>query len=143
VLGEFAPCAFLSTALAHEPLQILTWFVRRWRMEVTFEETRAHLGMETQRQWNKLAIVRSTPILCALFSLVTLLAHTLIKDQPKIVRTAAWYAKEKPTFSDALALVRRCLWSSCHFQMSHLEADIVKIPRSLLERLTDAVCYAA
>ena len=143
VRGEFEPCAFLSTELAHDPRQILTWFVRRWRMEVTFEEARAHLGIETQRQWNDLAIVRSTPILFALFSLVTLLANTLLKDQTKIVRTAAWYAKEQPTFSDALALVRRCGWSSCHFQMSHLEADIVKIPRSLLERLIDAVCYAA
>ena len=143
VRGEFEPCAGLSTELAHEPIQMLTWFVRRWRMEVTFAESRAHLGIETQRQWNELAIVRSTPILFALFSLVTLMANTLIKDQTKIVRTAAWYAKEQPTFSDALALVRRCLWSSCHFQTSLSETDIVKIPRSLFKRLTDALCYAA
>lgn len=143
VLGEFEPCAFLSTELTHQPRQILSWFVRRWRMEVTFEEVRAHLGVETQRQWSNLAIARSTPILFGLFSLVTLLANTLIKAQTKVVRTAAWYEKEQPTFSDALALVRRCLWSSCHFQMSESETDQVKIPRSLFERLTDAVCYAA
>ena len=143
VLGEFEPCAFLSTELTQEPLRILSWFVRRWRMEVTFEESRAHLGVETQRQWSDLAIARSTPVLFGLFSLVTLMANSLIKDQTKVVRTAAWYAKEQPTFSDALALVRRYLWSSCHFQMSPSETDIVKIPRSLFERLTDAVCYAA
>jgi DDE superfamily endonuclease len=143
VLGEFEPCAFLSTELMHQPLQILTWFVRRWRMEVTFEESRAHLGIETQRQWNDLAIARSTPVLFGLFSLVTLLANALIKDPAQVVRTAAWYAKEQPTFSDALAMVRRCLWSSCHFQTSLSETEIVKIPRSLFERLTDAVCYAA
>jgi hypothetical protein len=142
-LGEFEPCAFLSTELTHKPIQILTWFVRRWRMEVTFEESRAHLGIETQRQWSDLAIARSTPILFGLFSLVTLMANTLIKDQAKVVRTAAWYAKEQPTFSDALAMVRRCLWSSSHFQTSLSETEIVKIPRSLFERLTDAVCYAA
>jgi hypothetical protein len=112
-------------------------------MEVTFEEARAHLGVETQRQWSDLAIARSTPVLFGLFSLVTLCANALLKDETKVVRTAAWYAKAQPTFSDALAWVRRCLWRSCHFQMSYLEADIVKIPRSLLERLTDAVCYAA
>ena len=112
-------------------------------MEVTFEESRAHLGVETQRQWNDLAIVRSAPILFGLFSPVTLMANTLIKDKAKVVRTAAWYAKEQPTFSDALATVRRCLWSSYHFQMSPSEVDIVKIPRSLFERLTDAVCYVA
>lgn len=143
LLGEFEPCVFLSTELTHQPIQILTWFVRRWRMEVTFEESRAHLGIETQRQWNDLAIARSTPVLFGLFSLVTLMANTLINDQAKVVRTAAWYAKEQPTFSDALAVVRRCLWSSCHFQTSESENDIVKIPRSLFERLTDAVCYAA
>ena len=122
---------------------MLTWFVRRWRMEVTFEESRAHLGIETQRQWSDLAIARSTPVLFGLFSLVTLLADALLKDETKVVRTAAWYAKEQPTFSDALAWVRRCLWSSCHFQTSQLDTDVVKIPRSLFERLTDAVCYAA
>jgi hypothetical protein len=143
VLEEFEPCAFLSTELTHQPIQILTWFVRRWRMEVTFEESRAHLGIETQRQWNDLAIARSTPILFGLFSLVALMSNILIKDHAKVVRTAAWYTKEQPTFSDALALVRRCLWSSCHFQMSESESDIVKIPRSIFERLTDAVCYAA
>ncbi|HMV48795.1 MAG TPA: transposase [Blastocatellia bacterium] len=143
VLGEFDPCAFLSTELTHEPIQILTWFVRRWRMEVTFEESRAQIGVETQRQWNDLAIARSTPILFGLFSLVTLMANALIKDQTTAVRRAAWYTKEQPTFSDALALVRRCLWSSYHFQTSESETDLVKIPRSLLERLTDAVCYAA
>lgn len=143
VVGEFEPCAFLSTELEHKPIEILTWFVRRWRMEVTFEESRAHLGIETQRQWSDLAIARSTPVLFGLFSLVTLMANALIKDQRKVVRTAAWYEKEQPTFSDALALVRRCLWSSCHFQTSQLENNVVKIPRSLFERLTDAVCYAA
>ena len=142
-LGEFDPQAFLSTELEHTPKKILTWFVRRWRMEVTFEESRAHLGIETQRQWSDLAIARSTPILFGLFSLVSLMANALIKEATKVVRTAAWYAKEQPTFSDALALVRRCLWSSSHFQTSQLKTDVVKISRSLFERLTDAVCYPA
>jgi hypothetical protein len=56
--GEFEPQALLSTNLEHSAQQILTWFVRRWRMEVTFAEVRAHLGVETQRQWNDLAIKR-------------------------------------------------------------------------------------
>ena len=141
--GEFDPQALLSTKLDHTPFQMLSWFVRRWRMEVTFEEARAHLGMETQRQWNDLAIARTTPILFGLFSLVTLMADHLIEGQVQPVRCAAWYVKERPTFSDAIALVRRCLWSSCHFSTSRRKSDVVKVSRSLLERLTDAVCYAA
>ena len=143
VLGEFEPQALMTTNLDHTPVQMLTWFVRRWRMEVTFEEARAHLGVETQRQWNDLAITRSTPILLGLFSLVTLLADSLTKAASPAVRTAAWYTKTMPTFADAMASVRRCLWSSCHFSTSGAKDDVCKIPRSLLERLTDAVCYAA
>src|SRR5262245_5146483 len=141
--GEYDPQAFLSTNSDHRPMQILTWFVRRWRMEVTFEESRAHLGIETKRQWTDLAIACTMPVLFGLFSLVTLMADRLIKGEVKPVRTAAWYAKERPTFSDAIGIVRRCLWSGCHFSTSSSKSDVLKVPRSLLERLTDAVCYAA
>jgi hypothetical protein len=141
--GEHDPQAFLSTHVEHTPVQILTYFVRRWRMEVTFEEARAHLGMETQRQWSDVAIARTTPVLLGLFSVVTLMADGLIESQTLPVRTAAWYTKEQPTFADAMALVRRCLWRSCHFSTSSPRSDVVKIPCSVLERLTDAVCYAA
>jgi len=141
--GQYDPQAFLSTHVDHTPEQILTWFVRRWRMEVTFEETRAHLGMETQRQWSDLAIARTTPALLGLFSLVALMANDLITSFTIPVRTAAWYTKELPTFADALALVRRCLWRRCHFSTSSQSRDVVKVPRALLERLTEVVCYAA
>jgi DDE superfamily endonuclease len=141
--GEFEPQALVTTRLEHAPAQIWEWFVRRWTMEVTLEEARAHLGLETQRQWNDVAISRTTPALFGLYSLVTLLAHALLQAEARVVRTAAWYAKVRPTFSDALAVVRRELWSSCHFPMSESDAEMVKIPPSVLERLTDTVCYAA
>ena len=140
---EFESQALLSTQLRHTPWQILEWFVRRWTMEVTFEEARAHLGIETQRQWNDAAIGRTTPALFGLDSLVTLLAQTLMESNAKAIHTTAWYAKAHPTFSDALAVVRRELWSHCHFSMSGAKPDVVEISRSLLERLTDTVGYAA
>ena len=133
----------MTTQREYAPLQILEWFVRRWTMEVTFEEARAHLGLETQRQWNDLAIGRTTPALFGLYSLVTLMAHGLLQAEGCIVRTATWYVKVRPTFSDALAVVRRQLWSTCHFPMSESHTEMVKIPRSVFERLTDTVCYAA
>jgi DDE superfamily endonuclease len=140
--GQYDPQAFLSTWVDHTPEQILSWFVRRWRMEVTFEETRAHLGLETQRQWSDLAIARTTPVLLGLFSMVTLMADRLIKRQVMPVRTTAWYTKELPTFADAMAMTRRCLWNNCHFSTSSQSCEVIKVPRALLERLTDAVCYA-
>ncbi|MGA9773977.1 MAG: hypothetical protein WBV94_33410 [Blastocatellia bacterium] len=140
---EFDPQALLSTNRDHTPEEILSWFVRRWRMEETFEEGRAHLGIETQRQWNELAIARTTPALLGLYSLVTLTAQGLIKGERKEVGSAAWYAKTQPTFCDAIALVRRRLWRHSYFSTSDQDSEVIKIPLSLFERLTDAVCYAA
>lgn len=141
--GKFKPQTLMSTNRAHGAEQILSWFVRRWRMEVTFEEARAHLGMETQRQWNALAIKRTTPLLLGLFSIVTLLAPSLVQEPEKVIRSAAWYAKRQHTFADAIATVRRFMWRNCHFSTSGQYEEVVKIPCLLLERLTEAVCYAA
>jgi DDE superfamily endonuclease len=139
----FKPQALLSTNLAHTPAQMLTWFVQRWTLEVTFEEARAHLGMETQRQWNDRAIARTTPALLSLYSIITLTAQLLIEKGATCVRSTAWYRKTRPTFADAIALVRRQLWDHIHFSTSPQETDMIKIPRALFERFIDAMCYAA
>jgi hypothetical protein len=140
---RFAPQALLCTDLAAEPAQILAWFVLRWRLEVTFAEVRRHLGVETQRQWSDLAVLRTTPALLGLFSLVTLAAHPHMGRPTDCVRQAAWYRKALPTFSDALALVRQELWSRMAFCLSTDDAEFVKVPRALVDRLVDALCYAA
>ncbi|MBA2731493.1 MAG: transposase [Acidobacteria bacterium] len=142
-VGKFQTQALLSTKLSAEPQQILEWFVLRWAVEVTFEEARAHLGVETQRQWSEKAIARTTPCLLGLYSLTALLAASLLKEQQLPIRRAAWYAKQSATFSDTIALVRRYLWSHHHFQMSQISSDMIKVPRSLVERLTETLCYAA
>ena len=140
--GRFKAQALLCTDLTIQPEQMLKWFVMRWRVEVTFHEVRTHLGVETQRQWSDLAIVRTTPILLGLFSLVTLLAHTHAKRGKLPVRQAAWYSKPLPTFTDALAIVRQNFWQHLYFQPSHFQSDIRKVPAKALECLRNAVCYA-
>jgi hypothetical protein len=141
---EFETQALLCTDLSAEPEQIISWFVRRWQMETTFQEVRQRLGFETQRQWSEKALRRTAPALLGLFSLVTLLAHRHMAEGAQIVRKAAWYDKAHPTFSDALALVRRQLWAREEtFYRSSRENDTVKVPREFMERLTDAICYAA
>ena len=141
--GAFEPQALLCTDPTASAEQIVEWFVLRWQMEVTFEEARAHLGVETQRQWSEKAILRTTPALLGLFSLVTLIAHQLLQGQALVARQAAWYAKTAPTFADTLAFVRQHLWPCDGFWMSCAEGDMVKIPRALLERLTDTLAFAA
>jgi hypothetical protein len=141
---KFETQALLCTDLTTAPGRIISWFVRRWQMETTFQEVRQRLGFETQRHWSEKAIRRTTPALLALFSLVTLFAHQQKARMLEAVRRAAWYDKEHPTFSDALALVRKELWTQeATFCGLPQQIDTVKVPREFVERLTDAVCYAA
>ena len=142
--GEFDPQALLCTDPAVAPAQILEWFVLRWQLEVTFQEARSHLGVETQRQWSDRAIARTTPVLMGLFSWITLAAHLLQNQRPITQRTAAWYAKPAPTFIDAIALVRRHLWlASEDFSMSAPQLDSEKAPITFYARLIDSLAYAA
>jgi hypothetical protein len=112
-------------------------------LEVTFQETRAHLGVETQRQWSDLAIMRTTPALLGLFSLVTLWAHDLAADRPLVPATAAWYPKLHCTFRDAIAAVRRQIRHHQVSFMSRCRWDSIKIPRQLWHRAANALAYAA
>lgn len=143
--GAFDTQALLCTDLSADPGRIIGWFVRRWQMEATFQEARQRLGFETQRHWSEMAIHRTAPALLALFSVVTLLAHQHMAKGTDAVRRTAWYDKKHPTFSDALAMVRKELWAQeeATFCGSPQENDTVKVPREFMERLTDAVCYAA
>lgn len=140
--GKFAPQALLCTDATLAPEQILAWFVQRWQLETTFQEVRAHLGVETQRQWNAQAIARTTPTLLGLFSLVTLCAHRLEQRGELAPRQAAWYLKSSPTFSDALAAVRRSVWQHFIFCTSPEKGDGRKRYEAWLECLTETLCYA-
>lgn len=140
---EFDPQAFLSTHLAAAPTQIISWFCQRWQLEVTFEQVRAHLGVETQRQWSDLAIARTTPALLGLFSLVVLFAHQISSQQPWQLQQSAWYRKSRPTFSDALALVRSHLWTFRLFQTSDLHPTWIKVPAEIFDTWFEQLCYAA
>ena len=142
VAGAFEPQGFLCTDPDADPLEVLRWFVRRWSVEVTFAEVRRHLGVESQRQWSDRAITRTTPALLGLFSLVTLWVEEQL-DGSLLPRRAVRYPKPQPTFSDALAAVRYRLWTSATSSTSPDHAEVAKIPRGLLERLTQAACSPA
>ena len=139
------PCALLCTNTEAEPLRILQWYMLRWQVEVTFEELRAHLGMETQRQWSEQAIARTTPALFGLFSVVVLAADALIGQQGGMApRATAWYGKTSPSFADAIAMVRRYIWvQQGTFSTSEREPELIKVPRPLYHRMLDSLAYAA
>ena len=143
-LHQFDSQALLCTDTSISPVQIIEWFVLRWQIEVTFQETRTHLGVETQRQWSDRAISRTTPILLGLFSWITLAAHLLGDSQLSTPRSAAWYAKSVPTFVDAIALVRRHLWvASETFCTSSQKPDMQEVSTPMFNRFIESLTYAA
>ncbi len=75
--------------------------------------------------------------------MITLFAHRQMTQATGAFRRAAWYRKTHPTFADALALVRKELWAYATFYGLPAETETVKVPRAFMERLTDALCYAA
>jgi hypothetical protein len=141
--GKLRMEAFFCPDLQATPVDILRWVVMRWSVEVTFEEGRAHLGLETQRQWADRAIARTTPALLALFSLVTLMALKLSQGGHIPVPVTAWYHKAEPTFVDCLALVRQHLWRARYLVHSTPEVEAMQFPPEVFNLLIAGIPLAA
>jgi DDE superfamily endonuclease len=139
--GKRPPKALFSTDQTQPAEEIVHDFMKRWSLEVTFEESRAHLGLETQRQWSDRSIERTTPLLLGLYSLVALFGTALAPDGHPPYRQAIWYHKPAATFGDILALVRRRLWGDFAFPTARSDPDVVLVPRATLAQLAHAVCY--
>ena len=162
--GRRGPQALFSTDTKMTAERILTTYIRRWKIEVTLQEVRAHLGVETQRQWSDLAIDRTTPVLFGLYSLVCLWAGDILAKTVGPFQ-AAWYQKSAFTFSDAIAAVRTRIWLNSIYPHSppdrergeipppenpdHLVCGIAEqknlpsLPPGRLKRIIESICYAA
>ena len=141
--GEQSDAAYFCTEERFLPEEILKYVVQRWSVEVTFEEARAPLGLETQRQWSDLAIARTTPMSLGLFSIVTLLAVQWHRSGLLVAERTAWSEKDSPTFSDCMRLVRQQIWRSRIMGPSTETADVIQLPQPLLEALVHGLSSAA
>ena len=141
--GQRDARTYLSTDQRPFGLSIVLDFMKRWPVEVTFEEPRAHLGAETRRQWSDLAIERTTPCLLGLYSLVTLLGQKLSPTGEIPYHQTALYRKPQATFTDVLAAVRRHLWGDFRYSTSSRNPDVILLPRSDLSRFADIICSSA
>jgi hypothetical protein len=140
--GRHDSRAYFSTCPTDQPRTLVQHFIKRWAIETTFEESRAHLGLETQRQWSDRAIERTTPCLFGLYSVTALLGQALYPDGKIPVQMTAWYAKSHATFADVLAAVRYHLWGTFSYSTFAYAPDLLRIPRSDLARLAQAVCQS-
>ena len=124
---DMAPLPLMSTDVTLTAIRILELYVDRWGLEVTFQETREHLGVETQKQWSDKAIARTTPILLALYTIVCLIGNHLNEKVSLTPEKAAWYDKKRVTFSDLLKAVRIELWKDNLFLRKEFSDPSVKI----------------
>lgn len=135
---------FYSTDVRLSPEAIVSLYTRRWSLETTFQEVRAHLGFETTRQWVKRSVLRMGPLLLGLFSLVALIYAECLKHHPPRIAARPWYAKAEPTFSDALSTVRRLFWAESCFSTGSAEAKTLqKLPPELRNFILDRLSQAA
>jgi hypothetical protein len=141
--GKWRMEGVFCTDLQATPVQILHWIIMRWSVEVTLEQARAHLGLETQRHGSEHAIARTTPVLLALFSPVTVLALRLSQGGPLPVAATAWYHKAEPTFGDCLPLGRRHLWRARYVVNSAAGGESLQLPPEAFELLPTALPSAA
>ena len=139
--GRHEPEAFLCTDTEANPRDVLDCYNRRWAVETTYEESRAHLGVETQRQWSDPAIFRTTPLLLGLYTVVTLYTHQNADRLALSPRRAAWYPKPAPTFADALARLRQHLWLE-RIVTSTARTDMTEPISPALQGILEAACYA-
>ena len=134
---------FYTTDPSLRPQQIVELFAGRWAIEVTFEEARAHLGLETTRHWCRSSVLRVAPCLLGLFTVVSLIYAQLAREGKIKVHATPCYRKTAPTFADALAAVRRLLWEQVILQHTPGGGCLAKLPPPLRETLLEHVTAAA
>jgi hypothetical protein len=134
---------FYSTDPSLTAQQIVSWFTARWPIETTFQEVRTHLGFETTRQHVARSVLRTAPCLLGLFSVICLIYAQHVKSHRTGIRHTLWYAKEEPTFSDAMATVRRLFWREILLQQPSYRNAFQKLPPKLRTWVLDRLCQAA
>ena len=133
--GEWDP--FYSTRIDRSAVSIIESYVLRWSLEVTFQEAREHLGLESARNWAKMSVTRTVPCLLGLFTLISLYFRRLCQTAPPKPRGADWYQKQELTFSDALIAIRKNLWGRLIIHEVGDPHVLGKTPPKFLEFVTD------
>lgn len=100
--------AFYSTCVAASAEQVLTWYALRWSVEVTFRDSKQHLGFEEPQGWTRQAVERTAPVGMLMYSLIVYWyseeghRHYRALERP-------WYrSKPHESFADMLTTLRRC-----------------------------------
>ncbi len=132
---------FYATDVGLDVRRIIETYTGRWNLETTFQEARSCLHLETARGWCRATVLRVTPCLFGLYSVVAALYNEL--PVGRRVGAITWPGKVDVTFSDALTAVRRWVWSDGVFARVRGGPDVEKLPASLRELLYTALAPTA
>ena len=104
--------AFFCTDLGREAAFILQTYSRRWTLEVTFFDSKQHLGFGQAQNQSRRAVARTAPFAGVVYSLVILWAAAHLEQGGTlswIVRP--WYrSKTAVAFPDVLNVLQQELW---------------------------------
>jgi hypothetical protein len=123
------------------PAEVVSLYTARWNIETTFQELRAHLGLETTRGWCAKTVLRAAPCLFGLYTVVAAWFAALPESHRH--GSVSWPGKTDVTFSDALASVRRWLWSEVVLPQAGANVSLEKLPEPVRELLFSALAPAA
>ena len=115
---------FFTTDMMLSPKEIVETYINRWSIEVTFEETKGHLGIETLRNRSETAILRSVPMLLSLYSLIVVWYASCVSEHDRRVGDAPWYKKTAVTFSDMLEAAREDVLTEATFEPDRLNPGV-------------------
>ena len=105
--------ALVTTDLVGEAPALVSRYAWRWSIEVTFAETRKHLGAGQARNRARKAVERTTPFALYCYTIVVVW-YTLHGHQPADItdrrERQPWYTtKAEPAFTDMAAKLRRVI----------------------------------
>lgn len=133
---------FFSTDIEMTSKAIIETYTGRWNIETTFQEARAHLGLESTRGWTRNTVLRAAPCLLGLYSVIALL-YASLPTQKTESASVNWHGKNTITFSDAITAVRRWLWTDWVFETSGDAGALRTIGRQVREVILYALAPAA
>jgi DDE superfamily endonuclease len=133
---------FFTTDITMRPQQVVEWYTQRWSIETTFQECREYLKLESTKGYGQQTVLRFTPCLFGLYTMVVLLYLQLPRPS-RALSTVLWRGKSTVTFSDMMTCVRRALWQQWVFQTQAASQEFSKLSPSLQETILYALAPAA
>ena len=133
---------FFSTDLTMSAGDLIEMYGGRWNIETTFQEMRAHLGLEKTRGWHRNTVLRMAPSLFLLYTLVVTFYDTMPSSSSHL-RTRSWIGKQYVTFSDMIISVRHHLWINWVFKQQPGGEAVRKLPRPIRKLLDFGLTQAA